>query len=219
MWLPVSAIIYQPACQTSYSGNQFQVPIKSISVTCNDPQAPTASQVSYVYEQGSTASKQTIDLSIESPIIDGATTVNSSVGSVSTSSTSTLTTGSTSTSSTQTTGTTTASLHSLSGTSPVNGQDQGQAEDRKGGMFEVAQTDALSPSTTPAAGRNSTEDGFFGAVGGNDADSSSSSSSQTTVTTSSTRPTSTNNSGAYSLNASILPVISTALLMALVLIL
>lgn len=209
------------------AGNQFQVSVKSISVTCNDPQAPTADQVSYVYGQGSTSSKQTIDLSTVSPVIGGTSIGNSTTGS--SNSTTTSSTNSTSTSVSSATGTTTA----LPVASPGSQKNGKPGHHRVGGgshsnLFEAGQTEAAAPSTTPADGRNATSnrnDGFFGGAEGASnstlgSGSSSSQSQSTTATSSSTQSTPTssgNKSGARSLNVSMLPVMSAALVMALAL--
>ncbi|KAJ7593282.1 concanavalin A-like lectin/glucanase domain-containing protein [Mycena floridula] len=59
------------------AGNQFRTSVKSVSVTCGDPQTPTADQISYVYAADSTANSPQIALSTNSPTLDGTSTSGS----------------------------------------------------------------------------------------------------------------------------------------------
>lgn len=190
------------------AGNQFRTYVKSISVTCADPQAPTSNQISYVYAQGSTSNQPKIELSTNSPVMNG-------VSSGSSGTTTGSTTGSTSSSTTTSTTAATRSRMMTSYVASATGvPNSGGTGDDSGGFFGNS-LGAVASSTY-----------LDGGDGASSTDSVLQSQSTDTATAQSTQPptTSPNNNnksgnGAHSQHAGVIPVLSVTMLLVLAIVL
>jgi beta-glucanase (GH16 family) len=206
------------------NGNSFRTYFKSISVTCSDQ--PTANQISYTYGDDSTSSKQTINLSSDSPVFGGSTGTNSTgTGPSNTTTTGTATTSISTTDTTSTTTTTPVTTTPASSGNSGNskGGSKGGSNGHKWGQHNP-HSHVLAGETTEAppapTGRNATSNGndaFFGGADGSNSSQSTTSSQTQTPTNSGSSPS--NTSGAHSQHVSMVPVLSVALVMALALVL